>query len=214
MGWTLCLVQRTRCFLRSCILVQPGCSLACSTAASWLQSVLLPPGAVVCGCCLDPALQPFGLYYPGSNGTSATAERMCSTLRPHCRLLQLDTLRQELLSASTGQAGPASNIQHQGAAGRQQATQPAEPNAPAAAEQDPVSSRCEQYAAQPPWQTALLFSNKLSHRELLLQIHSVVATHAPVPLLPLAECVCSSCRALSVVRHRPLPTKQNWQLDH
>ena len=47
MGWTPCLVQRTKCVIRSCILAWPGLLLACSFAASWLHHSLLLLGAVV-----------------------------------------------------------------------------------------------------------------------------------------------------------------------
>ena len=93
---------------------------------------------------------------------------MCSTLRLHCRLLQLDVLRQELLSASTGQAGPSSSVQHKGAIGRQQATQPTEPHAPASAEQDPASSRCEQRAGQSPKAGSAPLQQQVVTTELLL----------------------------------------------
>lgn len=126
---------------------------------------------------------------------------MCTTLRLQCRLPQLDILRQELLSASTGQTGPLSSVQHQAGTGRQQATQPAEPHAPASAEQDPASSRCEQRAAQSP----MADSTPLQQHFVTGELDAVVATHAAFPLLPLARCVWSSCQALAIVRHRPLP---------
>ena len=46
-GWTPCLVQRTRCDLRSCVLAGPGYLLACSIAASWLHCLLLQMGIMI-----------------------------------------------------------------------------------------------------------------------------------------------------------------------